>query len=204
MPRPIGERLPGTLQWGVVVKFDAERGFGFIRPENSDGQRGQDVFVHIRDVEGQRILTPGQRVSYQLTRTDRGLVAIRVQAGSVLGTPYARYGLIGLAAAVVLLLLLRRALGLPSTPAFWLVLWVTAVSIPALAIYGYDKAQAQAGGTRVPELVLHGLSLIGGSPGAFAAMQLFHHKTQKPSFQTIFWLIVTVQASLLLFWGLNR
>ncbi len=37
------------------------------------------------------------------------------------------------------------------------------------------------------------LGLLGGTPGAFIAMRMFHHKTSKQSFQTVFWLTVAVQ-----------
>jgi CspA family cold shock protein len=49
----------GTVKW-----FNAEKGFGFIQPE--DG--GKDVFVHVSAVEraGMRGLNEGQKVSYQM------------------------------------------------------------------------------------------------------------------------------------------
>lgn len=56
-----------------------------------------------------------------------------------------------------------------------------------------DKARAVAGGRRIPEADLLGLALIGGSPGAFAARQLFRHKTRKEPFSTRLMLIAAVQ-----------
>jgi cold shock protein len=49
----------GTVKW-----FNAQKGFGFIQPE--DG--GQDVFVHISAVEraGMRSLNEGQKVSFDV------------------------------------------------------------------------------------------------------------------------------------------
>jgi CspA family cold shock protein len=49
----------GTVKW-----FNAQKGFGFIQPE--DGSK--DVFVHISAVEraGMHSLTEGQRISYEL------------------------------------------------------------------------------------------------------------------------------------------
>ena len=189
--------VPSTEQHGVVVKWDAEKGYGFIRPDGAKGTTDQDVFVHVRNVEGRRDLTPGQGASYHLTRTDKGLAAINVRPGSVLGTPYLKYTLIGIGSALLLLLGLAFGLDRPTSLALWLVLWVLALSIAAFGVYGYDKGQAQRGGGRVPEVVLWLLAALGGSPGAFIAMRVFHHKTSKTSFQIVFWVIVAVQVGLI-------
>ncbi len=45
---------------------------------------------------------------------------------------------------------------------------------------------------RIPEKQLHAVALLGGWPGALLAQQLLRHKTQKASFQGIFWLIVAL------------
>jgi CspA family cold shock protein len=54
----------GTVKW-----FNAQKGYGFIQPQ--DG--GKDVFVHISAVEraGMSTLNEGQKVSYEIAR-DRG------------------------------------------------------------------------------------------------------------------------------------
>lgn len=54
----------GTVKW-----FNAQKGYGFIQPE----QGGKDVFVHISAVEraGLGSLNEGQRVQYDIAR-DRG------------------------------------------------------------------------------------------------------------------------------------
>ena len=103
MPKETQEKIPSGQQRGVVVMFDAERAFGFIRPDGAKEGEDKDVFVHVRNVEGHKNLHPGQRVSYHLTRTDKGPAAINVQAGSVLGIPYLKYSLIGLGTALLLL-----------------------------------------------------------------------------------------------------
>lgn len=71
--------------------------------------------------------------------------------------------------------------------------WIIGVSLASFFTYGYDKAIAGRNVTRVPEVVLHALTLLGGTLGSFLGMQLFRHKTQKKSFQTVFWAIVIVQ-----------
>ncbi len=71
--------------------------------------------------------------------------------------------------------------------------WIIGVSIASFFTYGYDKSIAGRGITRVPEVVLHLLTASGGTIGSFAGMQIFHHKTQKRSFQLVFWAIVAIQ-----------
>lgn len=195
--------VPSGAQRGVVVKWDTEHGYGFIRP-NDAKSADSDVFVHLRNVEGRRALAPGQHASYHLTRTDKGLAAINVRPGSVLGTPYLRYTLIGVGSALLLLVGLAFALNRPASLALWLIMWGVALSITAFGIYGYDKGQAQRGGGRVPEVVLWLLAALGGSPGAFIAMRLFRHKTSKRTFQIVFWAIVLAQVALITFALLRR
>lgn len=99
----------------------------------------------------------------------------------------ALYGsLIAGAAALVLLWLL----GLSPFLA-WIVGW----SVPAFAMYGIDKRQAQLDGWRVPESILHGLALVGGVIGAWAGRAVFRHKTRKPIFT-----VVLIAATVI--WGL--
>ncbi len=70
--------------------------------------------------------------------------------------------------------------------------WLAAWSLTALGFFGYDKAQAQTQGWRVPEVVLHGLSLLGGFAGALVGMVLFRHKTR----HGVFWLVAALSALL--------
>ncbi|ADM10436.1 Cold-shock DNA-binding domain protein [Parvularcula bermudensis HTCC2503] len=55
----------GTVKW-----FNAEKGFGFIKPDEG----GQDVFVHISAVQeaGLKGLDDNQRVSYEMVQDRRG------------------------------------------------------------------------------------------------------------------------------------
>ncbi len=54
----------GTVKW-----FNAQKGFGFIKPD--DGSK--DVFVHISAVEraGMSQLNEGQKVSYDLVKNPK-------------------------------------------------------------------------------------------------------------------------------------
>ena len=55
---------------GTVKFFNADKGYGFIQPEDGSG----DAFVHISAVEraGLRTLNKDQRVSYELETDRRG------------------------------------------------------------------------------------------------------------------------------------
>jgi uncharacterized membrane protein YsdA (DUF1294 family) len=75
--------------------------------------------------------------------------------------------------------------------------WLLATSLTAFAAYGYDKRQARNGGRRIPEAALHALALAGGSPGAYAGMRTFRHKTLKGRFRVVFWSVAAVQAAVL-------
>jgi len=71
--------------------------------------------------------------------------------------------------------------------------WIFGVSTASFITYGYDKSIAGRGITRVPEVVLHALTAVGGTFGSFLGMQIFRHKTQKGSFRIVFWAIVAIQ-----------
>ncbi len=60
----------GTVKW-----FDDRKGFGFVEREN-----GEDVFVHFSNIsaEGFKSLEQGDRVSFDVEKTDRGLQAVNV------------------------------------------------------------------------------------------------------------------------------
>ena len=80
----------------------------------------------------------------------------------------------------------------------WLGCWLIAVTVTALAAYGFDKLAARAGWLRVPERVLLLLSFTGGTLGALVGMRLFRHKTAKQSFRLKFWLVTAAQIVLVL------
>ena len=80
-----------------------------------------------------------------------------------------------------------------------LVAYVAAVNVVTFVLYGYDKAIAGSSALRVPEVVLHLLALIGGSPAALIAQITFHHKTRKTSFQRVYWAIAILQIALLIY-----
>ncbi|MDC0603102.1 cold-shock protein [Aliiglaciecola sp.] len=61
----------GTVKW-----FNADKGFGFITPE--DG--GSDVFVHFRAIvsDGYKTLNEGQQVTFDIEQGQKGPQAANV------------------------------------------------------------------------------------------------------------------------------
>jgi CspA family cold shock protein len=70
-PRRAGRRcLEDAMSTGTVKWFNAQKGYGFIQPD--DGSK--DVFVHISAVErsGMSGLNEGQKLSYDVQRGQQG------------------------------------------------------------------------------------------------------------------------------------
>ena len=61
----------GTVKW-----FNAEKGYGFIRPPE-----GEDVFVHFSAVQAQgfKSLAEGDKVEFEVTRGPKGVQAANVR-----------------------------------------------------------------------------------------------------------------------------
>lgn len=65
------------VQYGKVKWFDAEKGYGFIKPEEG----GKDVFVHRNNVESldyDQGLEDGEEVEFEVEETPKGLSAVNV------------------------------------------------------------------------------------------------------------------------------
>ncbi len=177
------------MDHGIVVRYDADRGFGFIR---SRAHGAQEVFVHASTVAGGARLHPGQRVRFSAESTDKGPRATRVEPG--------RRGLspamaAGLALAIVLIAGTAGLVFYEKLAPAWA--WLATINAATFAAYALDKHRAKAEGRRVPELVLLGLALIGGTIGAVVAMLALRHKTRKIAFLLPFVAVVVVQIAAL-------
>jgi len=94
---------------------------------------------------------------------------------------------------LILCVALWYAFGHYWTVVAWLTAWMIAINFAAFCYYGYDKRRARIGSDRVPEAVLHSLTIVGGSIGAYVGMRFFRHKTIKGSFRILFWVLAAFQ-----------
>ncbi|WP_374108882.1 cold-shock protein [Pseudonocardia sp. ICBG1293] len=72
---PSSRDVPARGGEGVVVRYDEDRGFGFISPDAG----GDDLFVHVSVIAGFEPLQKGDRVRYGVRQSDRGPQADRVE-----------------------------------------------------------------------------------------------------------------------------
>lgn len=171
---------------GVVIKFDAAKGFGFIRSAEYE----KNVFVHISNVVNAKVLEPGQEVEFEIKNTSKGKAAFSVKVEKSRLSPFRLFALISLLLVGLLSVYLSQAL-------HFVLAYLLGINAVTVLMYGYDKAIAGSNKVRVPEKVLHGLAMMGGSPAALFAQTFFRHKTIKTSFQLSYWAIVLVQVVLI-------
>jgi len=201
---------------GRLVRWEAERGFGFIRSPGGSA----DVFVHLRDFVD-RQLTPqvGMELGFdEIHVGGKGPRAMAVHAAGA-AQPRARRatahprGRRATAASSsspssmlpigVLLLgyagLLGYGVWTARLPPIALGVLLLA-SLLTFAVYGFDKSAAQAGRWRTAESTLHLLSLAGGWPGAWCAQRLFRHKSRKAGFMAVYWATVLMNIAAVAAW----
>ena len=72
--------------------------------------------------------------------------------------------------------------------------YLAAANVITALLYGADKAKARRGAWRIPERVLLGCGICGGSLGGLLWMRLFHHKTRP-------WYFTAINTAALLAWA---
>lgn len=78
-----------------------------------------------------------------------------------------------------------------------IIIYLIIINIITFFYFGIDKIKAHWNKRRIPETILWGLALFGGSIGALVGMNFFRHKTKKISFQSGIAIIIIVQIFLL-------
>lgn len=199
-------------QHGVLRSWNGNKGFGFIRADNSD------YFVHISSVRGEHRPQQGETVYFVAGKDEKG----RLQAqhmrsaemsidGSVIRRKPStaaqtnksahrqeRHASVNLKKTLTLLIVACAIPAIGAWQAFahsavlWPLLLYVCMSLFSILQYWCDKHNAQTGQWRISEKQLHVVEMLGGWPGALLAQQLLRHKTKKASYQAVFWLIVLV------------
>ena len=78
-------------------------------------------------------------------------------------------------------------------------IYLVVMNVLGVAVMWSDKRRARLHRWRVPEKVLFGVSLLGGSAGTWAGMYLFRHKTKHWYFVIGMPLILVCQAALAIY-----
>ena len=190
---------------GRIEQWDDARGFGFVRPLESQGGSAR-AFVHMRAIaRAGRRPADGDLVRYETERDAQGRLnavgvrfvaerAMRRAAGARARPGGARTrlpaGLRRLALIAVTALLAGGWL-LGEWPGL-VPLWYAALSLLAFLAYARDKRAAGLGRHRTPERSLHLIDLAGGWPGGLLAQQVLRHKSGKTAYQAVFWATVAL------------
>ncbi|MCW5312623.1 DUF1294 domain-containing protein [Nostoc sp. KVJ3] len=198
-----------TLHKGQLIRWNDDRGFGFIQPD--DGS--QEVFLHItalKDVNRRPQI--GDFICYQLTASKDGKVRAynasiervtsKSSSSSAPNKSISRN--VDKSTSLVLqtlLLSLLPGLGsihlaLTTGNPIPLILYPV-MSLITFGLYADDKSRAQQGRWRTQENTLHLCEFMGGWLGAFVAQQKLHHKSSKVSYQVVFWVITILH---IVFW----
>ena len=192
---------------GTIVRWDAQRGFGFLRSPATDA----DVFFHIRDFRG-RGLQPAEGLQVDYDEIHVGGRGPRAVAIEPLGTTRAASSVRrdaaphlaearrsktrapGASAEIAAMLLLVPLYLATLIWAAWtlrlavpVMLCVPLLSVVTFYMYWRDKFAAQRGAWRTPEATLHLAALAGGWPGGWLAQRLLRHKSSKATFRKVYW-----------------
>lgn len=200
---------------GTIVRWDEERGFGFVRSPSTD----TEVFFHIRDYRGGRQApAEGMQVRYEEIHVGgKGPRAMAVMPLDAAATrageapeparrkrppppPYAN-------AEIRAMLLLIPAYAALLVWAAWkqrmpvpVALAAPLLGVVTFYLYWSDKFAAQRHARRTPELLLHAASLLGGWHGAWLGQRLLRHKTGKLEFRKAYWATVALHWAALAAW----
>lgn len=217
--------MKSTLQKGTLVTWKDDRGFGFIKPDDSN----QQIFVHITAFKDSTYRPrDGDVIYYYLTSDKNGRsCAVNASIAKELRqhrsfsqhrsskdssskssssqdisaksrrTNTSKASLI-LNVSILSFVPLIGLIKLAQVNSALLPAFLyVAMSLLAYLLYAGDKSCAKQGKRRIPEKTLHLVEMVGGWPGAFIAQQHLNHKSTKKSYQIQFWLIV---AAHLLLW----
>ncbi|MDK4530878.1 DUF1294 domain-containing protein [Kingella kingae] len=176
---------------GKIIKWDDDRGFGFIQIPNMKEQ----IFFHVNDLslnqgkfrpqEGEAVLVKAKYDGKRWTATVVTSGKRQLAERKINQREESLHSRASIAMVCSLLWLGIVAFRLPKLAAIY-----AGLSLVLYLMYQKDKNAANAGEWRVPEDNLHMFALVGGWCGGLIARYQFNHKTTKQEFVTTFWITV--------------
>lgn len=180
------------MKTGKIVKWNEEKGFGFIRSESGNG----DLFFHVSSLNSRKNRPEtGLEVIFESGKDNQGrncAVNVRFAGEKEEDGPAAK----ALYISSLFLLSIALLVWFDYIPIAVSFLYL-GMSILTFIIYAIDKSAAMAGNRRTPEINLHFMALLGGWPGALFAQQLLRHKSKKEFFRAVFWVTVILNICVL-------
>nr|WP_315225567.1 cold shock and DUF1294 domain-containing protein [uncultured Albidiferax sp.] len=191
---------------GKIHHWNTSRGMGFIRSPKT----GYDIFFHLKDYRGSTAPREGETVWFdEITsgRTRPRAIEVSTVSGNAdvhSHRPRRYIGRKSNTRSFVLLLILWVVLGVWGVWSYRLPMWVVAaaVAVNLLTALGYatDPRGSRSRRWRIPEPVLHLLSLLGGWPSAGLAQTILRYHSHNPAFARLYWGSVGLHLALLLGW----
>ena len=174
---------------GKLIKWNADKAFGFIQPNGG----GEQVFIH-KNALSNRSRTPqvNDVITFSISKDKQGRYCAddATFSGEKRKKKHTKnVSKFSIYLAVLFLGLLSVAFLLNHIPKNLLLAYL-GLSVITFMTYWVDKSKAQRGAWRIQESTLHLFSLLGGWPGAAIAQQVLRHKSQKREFRIGFWFTV--------------
>ncbi|NMG60284.1 DUF1294 domain-containing protein [Geitlerinema sp. P-1104] len=197
--------MPSKQQIGQLVKWNDERGFGFIQINPNQPQ----IFIHISALkDSKRRPNVGDKIQYSITHKkgkiqacNASIVSLKVKetrpSSSRHYQPPKHYRVPWLDVFLLSIFPLLGSLQLlDNRDIFAPFLIYPLMSLVTFKLYAEDKSRAQQKRWRIPENTLHLSELAGGWLGGFIAQQRLRHKSSKRSYQISFWGIVILHQAI--------
>lgn len=190
---------------GKVIKWQNDKGFGFIEPINGM----PDLFFHENFLHNQsRRPVVGDEVSFEINTNQEGKqraerILFRGERDPRKSDKF--FDIFYLSLSCVFLICIGVLAFFKKIDPIVLILYLL-LSLITFLLYWQDKNKAKNDEWRTPEKKLHFFSLIGGWPGALIAQRLLRHKSRKQSFRAVFYVTVIINISAISFysyWGGN-